>query len=129
MDMGDILIMHALAIDKNREDLTILSSVLWAYGFSVDKATDSHEAIALASCNEYDLVVADMNMEMLDFRAFYVNLLVRFPRLAGKVILMSEVLECECKNFLSETSCPLVRKPFLTLEFLKTVDNVVEAVV
>lgn len=121
--------MRALAIDRNREDLSMLSSVLSAYGFSVDKAVDGHEAVTLACANKYDLVVADMNMDMLDFRAFYVNLLVRFPRLAGKVILMSEVLECDCENFLSETSCPLVRKPFLTLELLKTVDKVVDAVV
>jgi CheY-like chemotaxis protein len=127
--MGGILTMRALAIDRNREDLSILSSVLWAYGFSVDKATDSHEAVTLANSNMYDLVIVDMDMEMPEnFRAFYVNLLVRFPQLAGKVILMAEKLECECEDFLSETSCPLVRKPFLTLDLLKVVDDVVEAV-
>lgn len=122
--------MRALAIDRNREDLSMLSSVLSAYGFSVDKAVDGHEAVTLASCNCYDLVLVDTDMEMLEnFRAFYVSLLLRFPQLAGKVILMSDVLECDCENFLSETSCPLVRKPFLTLELLKTVDKVVETAV
>ena len=118
--------MRALAIDRNREDLTILSSLLWAYGFSVDKAADSREAVALAGSNRYDLVVVDMDMDMSDFRAFYGNLLVTFPQLAGKVILMAEKIKRESEDFLSETSCPFVRKPFLTLELLKTVDGVVE---
>ena len=112
----------------NREDLSILSSVLDAYGFSVDKAIDGHEAVTLAASNSYDLVIADMNMKMLDFRAFYVNMLTRFPQLAGKIVLMVGAIGCEDECFLSETRCPFVRKPFLALELLKAVDEVVEAV-
>ncbi|MCK4846940.1 MAG: hypothetical protein KAS88_04645 [Deltaproteobacteria bacterium] len=117
--------MKALAIDRNREDLNILCSVLLAYGFSVDKASDSHEAIALASQNIYDLAIADMNMETLDLRAFYVNLIARSPALAGRVILMAETLEQSSENFILETTCPLVRKPFMAIEFLKVVDGIV----
>jgi two-component system NtrC family sensor kinase len=91
-------------------------------GFIVDRAADGEDALAKATVRRFDLVICDLKMPRLDGRAFYRALANHSPALARRVIFVTgDVAGTDAEEFLKETGCRWLTKPFRLNELLQAV--------
>jgi two-component system NtrC family sensor kinase len=82
-------------------------------GFLVDRAADGDEALGLVATQPYDVIVCDLKMPKLDGPAFFRKLSLAMPQLARRVVFMTgDVAGTEAEQFLEESGCRWVAKPF-----------------
>jgi two-component system NtrC family sensor kinase len=89
-------------------------------GFIVDRAGDGEEALRRVGQRQYDLIVCDLKMPRLDGRAFYERLSSTLPELARRVVFVTgDVAGTDAENFLQESGCRWLAKPFRLGDLLK----------
>jgi two-component system NtrC family sensor kinase len=82
-------------------------------GFLVDRAADGEEALGLVATQPYDVIICDLKMPKLDGPAFFRKLSLAMPQLARRVVFMTgDVAGTEAEQFLEESGCRWVAKPF-----------------
>jgi PAS domain S-box-containing protein len=91
-------------------------------GYLVDHASDGEEALAKVKAQAFDLVVCDLKMPRLDGKAFYRMLSAAAPALATRVIFVTgDVAGTEAEQFLKESACRWLAKPFRLGDLLRAV--------
>jgi signal transduction histidine kinase/BarA-like signal transduction histidine kinase len=91
-------------------------------GYLVSHAADGEEALAKIAEQTFDLVVCDLKMPRLDGKAFYRELLAAAPALARHVIFVTgDVAGTDAEEFLSESGCRWLAKPFRLGDLLRAV--------
>ena len=108
------------------EDETALASAvidaLRDGGYTVDYAPDGEQALLKVSEQTFDAVVCDLKMPRLDGKAFYRALTAAKPALARRVIFVTgDVAGTDAEEFLEESGCRWLSKPFRLADLLKTV--------
>ncbi len=89
-------------------------------GYRVDRAADGEEALERVSAGVYDLLICDLKMPRLDGPAFYRILTKRKPAFARRVVFVTgDVAGTEAENFLLETKCRWLLKPFHLKDLLR----------
>jgi DNA-binding NtrC family response regulator len=107
-----------LVIDDEPALRRTLERALKIMHFQVVSAGDSHLAYALLHEMEIDLVLLDLHLPQVSGDALFLALVRRWPRLAGRVILMTGDAFADTAHWPKELlSCPILHKPF-TLEML-----------
>ena len=95
-------------------------------GYQVERAADGEEALKHISGRTFDLVICDLKMPRLDGPSLYRALCVRYPSLAQRVIFVTgDVAGTEAEQFLIETGCRWLAKPFRLNDLLQTAHEVV----
>jgi CheY-like chemotaxis protein len=91
-------------------------------GYAVERAADGEEAIARIGSRAFDLIICDLKMPRLDGKAFYRTLSEKKPPMARRVIFVTgDVAGTDAEDFLHETGCRWLAKPFRLADLLRTV--------
>jgi DNA-binding response OmpR family regulator len=107
-----------LVIDDEPAIRRTLERALRALNYQVVSAADPHLAYATLDEMDVDLVLLDLHLQQISGDALYLLLVRRWPRLRGRVILMTGDTFAEKDLWPRELlSCPTLLKPF-TLETL-----------
>jgi signal transduction histidine kinase len=91
-------------------------------GYVVAHAKDGEEATARVQTQPFDAVICDLKMPRVDGRAFYKLLESEVPALAKHVIFVTgDVAGTDAENFLEESGCRWLAKPFRLADLLRAV--------
>jgi two-component system nitrogen regulation response regulator NtrX len=109
---------RVLIVDDEPALRRTLARVLESLQYEVLTAGDPHLAYSMLDEADVDLVLLDLHLPDMSGAMLYLALVRRWPRLRGRVILMTgdpSVLDDGCPAEL--LACPLLLKPF-TLSLL-----------
>ena len=99
-----------------------LMDMLRDTGYIVDHAADGEEALLKVKQQAFDLVVCDLKMPRMDGQTFYRMLSAAAPGLARRVIFVTgDVAGTEAEQFLEESGCRWLAKPFRLNDLLRAV--------
>jgi len=91
-------------------------------GYVVAHASDGEQALARVQTGRFDLVICDLKMPRLDGPSFYRALATASPDLSRRVIFVSgDMAETETEQFLEESGCRWLAKPFRLTDLLRAV--------
>jgi len=94
-------------------------------GYMVAHAPDGEQALAIINEQAFDVVICDLKMPRLDGKAFYRTLAAASPGLAKRVIFVTgDVAGTDADEFLEESGCRWLAKPFRLGELLRAVRDV-----
>ena len=115
---------RALAVDDSATMRNLVKMTLEAEGFTVDTAENGQEALSLAKQNNYDIVISDINMPVMDGLKF----LAEFRSMNRRTPVLMLTTETEAKK--KEEAKRLgatgwVVKPFKPEDLVKVVKRVV----
>ncbi|HEX2218077.1 MAG TPA: response regulator [Gemmatimonadales bacterium] len=102
-----------LIVDDEPALRRTLERALGSMGYDVVSVGDPHLAYELLDAADYDLVVLDIHMPQMSGDTLAIALLRRWPKLIGRVLLMSGdpwALRADWPEELRR--CPLLVKPF-----------------
>lgn len=109
-----------LIVDDEPALRRTLERALRNLDYDVVSVGDPHLAYELLDAADYDLVVLDIHLPQMSGDTLAIALLRRWPRLAGRVLLMTGDPWALRANWPDELrQCPLLVKPF-TLDALGT---------
>jgi signal transduction histidine kinase len=110
-----------LVVDDEPALAAAVSEALTDAGFIVDRAGDGEEALRRVHSKAYDLIVCDLKMPKIDGMRFYQRLSAEDPTTARRVIFVTgDVAGTEAENFLLDSGCRWLAKPFRLRDLLKT---------
>ncbi len=110
----------ALVVEDEAALATAVAEALADAGFSVDRAPDGEEALALVRSHGYDVIICDLKMPRVDGMTFYRTVLAEAPGLASRILFMTgDVAGTEAERFLEESGCRWLAKPFRLSELLR----------
>ena len=95
-------------------------------GFTVDYAADGEQALLKIAEQAFDAVVCDLKMPRLDGKAFHRALATAAPTLVKRVIFVTgDVAGTKAEQFLEESGCRWLAKPFRLADLLRAVRETV----
>jgi CheY-like chemotaxis protein len=102
-----------LLIDDEQLVATALAHMLKMAGYATDLAGNGQEALDKVSSGEYDLIICDVRMPVMDGQAFYRQLRDCRPHLSSRVVFCTgDVDNPKTRGFLDSTGAPVILKPF-----------------
>jgi len=101
-----------LVVDDEPTLLEFLDIYLSEEGYRVERASNGLEAIKMAETRDYDAIITDVMMPVMDGIEFYKELSSVSPHLAGRVIFISGYIGEEHVSFIKGTGQRLMPKPF-----------------
>src|SRR3989338_1672459 len=75
-----------LAIDDDASILGLSANILTDFGYEVQTATNGLEGLKMIESAQYDLIISDINMPVMDGIEFYRKLVNKTPSMKGRVI-------------------------------------------
>ena len=95
-------------------------------GFAVDRAGDGEEALERVKGRVYDLIICDLKMPRVDGMAFYRMLEREHLDAARRILFVTgDVAGTDAEQFLEETGCRWLAKPFRLKDLLRTAKEIV----
>ncbi len=111
-----------LVVEDEAALAAAVSDALVDAGYVVEHAADGEQALERIKRQPFDLVICDLKMPRLDGQAFYASLVEAVPELRSRMIFVTgDVAGTQAEQFLRETGCPWLEKPFRLADLLKTV--------
>jgi DNA-binding NtrC family response regulator len=96
--------------------------------YEVMSVADPHSAYQMLDESIFDLVLLDLRLPLMSGDTFFLAIVRRWPRLLGRVILMSGDPLPQQPDWPEElVHCPILPKPFSLDTLLKTVRAVLAA--
>ncbi|MEZ0335728.1 MAG: response regulator [Gemmatimonadales bacterium] len=109
-----------LVVDDEPALRRTLERALCSLKYDVVAIGDAHLAYQMLDAGEYDLVLLDIHLQQMSGDTFFLALVRRWPRLAGRVILMTGDPWAVKADWPADLRrCPVLSKPF-TLDVLST---------
>jgi PAS domain S-box-containing protein len=113
---------HILVVDDEIDIATLLVEILSAEGHQVATAENGVVALTMLDKREYDLILCDLRMPMLDGPGLYRELRQRRPELVGRLVFITgDALSVSMTKFLMESGRPRLSKPFSVPEIREIV--------
>jgi DNA-binding NtrC family response regulator len=114
-----------LIVDDEPSLRRTLERALTAFHYQVVAVADPHSAYQMLGESSFDLVLLDLRLPQVAGETFFLAIVRRWPRLLGRVILMSGDPPAQQDDWPAElVGCPFLSKPFT----LDTLVKLVEAV-
>jgi CheY-like chemotaxis protein len=106
--------LRILVVDDSLHMRRFLERFLTDKSDEVDTAADGSDALELlAQGKTYDVLVVDLAMPLVDGRAVYESVRVRFPALLDRIVFLTGgALDSEDEKFLRSVPNEVVEKPF-----------------
>lgn len=102
-----------LIVDDEPSMRRTLERALTSVHYHVVSAADPHSAYLMLDESRFDLVLLDLRLPQMAGDIFFLAIVRRWPRLLGRVILMSGDPPVEHPDWPAELSgCPILSKPF-----------------
>jgi CheY-like chemotaxis protein len=96
-----------------------------AAGCRADVAADGLQALERVAAAEYDLIVCDVRMPVMDGEAFYRELSECWPRLARRVVFCTGDMDNPAtRRFVQSSGVPCIEKPFRMRAVLQVLSGV-----
>lgn len=113
-----------LLVDDEQAILDILVRVLKTAGYLVDTASNGQEALQHIARRDYDLIITNIRMPVLDGQALYRHLSSFYPDLCQRVIFCTgDTADVATQHFLNSTGAPVIFKPFQLTTVLEVVSH------
>src|SRR6266700_3896212 len=109
MPRGDGKGRRILVVDDEADIVNLLVEILTREGHHADTAPNGAAALTLVEGREYDLILCDLRMPVLDGPGFYRELQQRRPDLVRRLV------------FITEAARPRLPKPFSVPEIREIV--------
>jgi len=111
-----------LVVEDETALATAVVDALQDAGYTATRAADGEEALAKLKGDSFDLVICDLRMPRLDGKALYRTLATMSPGLAKRVVFVTgDVAGTEAEQFLEESGCRWLAKPFRLADLLRIV--------
>ena len=106
---------------------TAVAEALTDAGFRVDRAADGEAALACVRERTYDLVICDLKMPRLDGPSFYRAAAEIAPNLRERIVFVTgNVADTDAEQFLEDTGCRWLAKPFRLRDLLRVVRELLD---
>jgi CheY-like chemotaxis protein len=120
--------MKALIIDDNESLRMLLAVFLEGLGFEIDQAENGGIAFSLIKKNDYDLIVSDIDMPVVNGIELFYLISKQAPRLIRRIVFTTgSSLDGNHRDFLMNVPCPVLLKPFSLHQLSDVVTGVVQA--
>ena len=117
--------LRILVVEDEREIAETLSEILGQRGFEAEVVFNGQEALDRIGAREYDLVLSDVRMPVLDGPGLYRALLQQHADMVRRLAFITgDGLSAEIQSFLRDTKVPCLEKPFLPADVLRLVAQV-----
>ncbi len=117
-----------LVVDDEPGLRRTLERALRSHRYEVVSVADPHSAYQMLDESIFDLVMLDLRLPQMAGDTFFLAIVRRWPRLVGRVILMSGDPHAEQPDWPAELAgCPVLPKPFSLDTLIKTVGAVLAA--
>lgn len=117
-----------LIVDDEPALRRTLERALRGHRYEVVSVADPHSAYQMLDESTFDLVMLDLRLPQMAGDTFFLAIVRRWPRLIGRVILMSGDPLSEQPDWPAElAACPVLPKPFSLDTLIKTVGAVLAA--
>ena len=91
-------------------------------GYDVDVATTGLDAANSLRARRYDAIVSDLRMPELSGEELFELLKLEFPNMTSRVVFTSgDLMRDETNNFIRQSGCPALRKPYDLPDLLEVV--------
>jgi DNA-binding response OmpR family regulator len=114
-----------LVVDDEPALRRTLERALRSHQYEVVAAADPHSAYQILGESSFDLVLLDLRLPQMPGDTFFLAIVRRWPRMVGRVILMSgDALPQQPDWPVELAGCPVLHKPFSLDTLVKTVGDV-----
>lgn len=111
-----------LLVDDEQDILDILSRTLEMAGYDVNLASNGRMALEMVAAREYDLIITNIRMPVMNGVAFYRMLCNSFPHMASRVILCTgDIAYLTTQPSPGNAGVPVILKPFQLRNVLEIV--------
>src|SRR3989442_14762407 len=118
MPTGDGKGRRILVVDDEADIVNLLVEILTREGHQADTAPNGAAALTLVEGREYDLILCDLRMPVLDGPGFYRELQQRRPELVRRLVFITgDSLSASMAPFLPEAAPPPFPKPLSVPQF------------
>lgn len=102
-----------LVVDDEAPLRRVLGRHLEREKYRVLQAGTGESAYELLASERVDAVLLDINLPTMSGLALYLTIIHRWPKLEGRIAIMTGDAEAEeVRTWLEHHSCPVIRKPF-----------------
>ena len=116
------LARRVLAVDDETEITDLIREMLEGAGHEVLVAESGAVALEILDTVRIDAIVSDLRMPDMDGAALWREVRERHPRLSRSIIFVTgDTLSPGARQFLTETRCPSLEKPFGKAELVERV--------
>ncbi|HET6224617.1 MAG TPA: ATP-binding protein [Dongiaceae bacterium] len=106
--------LRVLVVDDEKEIAETLSEILRDQGHMADVAPDGQRALERVLADDYDLILSDLRMPLLDGPGLHRALRQRRPAMIERLAFITgDTLSADIQSFLAESRAPCLEKPFL----------------
>ena len=115
-------VRSALIVDDEPEVAELLAEMLAAQGLHCERAIDGAKAQALLRSRDFDIILCDLHMPVMDGRALLAWLAQERPALCDRVAFITgDTLGQGENGTLSQLGRPILEKPFVSAEVRRLV--------
>lgn len=115
-----------LIIDDEVDVLDFLRRYLESSGCIVETASNGHDGLSKLRRNNYDLIVCDVKMPVMDGKALYRHICTEMPNMAERVVFSTgDFIGQDTVHFLESTRVNFVNKPFDLLTLKKVLCEII----
>jgi CheY-like chemotaxis protein len=119
--------LRILVVEDESEIAETLCEILDQRGLKTEAVFNGQEALDRIARHEYDLVLSDLRMPVLDGPGLYHALVQGHAEMVGRLAFITgDSLSPEIQTFLRDTKVPCLEKPFLPEDVMRLVARVVE---
>lgn len=105
--------MRALVVEDNESLRLLFRALLQSLGFQPDEAPNGSVALQMIEDVDYDFIISDIDMPVLNGIEFYQQLSAHSPHLCDRIVFTTGNTSNErYKDFFETVSCPVLFKPF-----------------
>ena len=117
-----------LVVDDEPALRRTLERALRSHSHEVVSVADPHSAYQILGESNFDLVLLDLRLPQMAGDTFFLAVVRQWPRMVGRVILMSGDPSPQQPEWPSELAgCPVLYKPFSLATLVNTIDQVLAA--
>ena len=111
-----------LVVDDEPEIAELARAMLESAGYEVATAESGAVALELLDTARFDALVSDLRMPDIDGAALWRAVGARHPQLARRILFVTgDTLSPGAQQFLSQTACPALDKPFTKSDLMAAV--------
>ncbi len=105
--------VRILILDDERAIAELLGEMLGLLGYQSELCHNGHQALEVLGEENFDVVLSDFRMPMMDGQEFYKRAIKLKPSMARRfVFLTGDVVSEDTRDFLESTGNPHIAKPF-----------------
>jgi PAS domain S-box-containing protein len=117
-----LAVSRVLVVDDEAEIADLVRAMLEGAGYDVATAESGAVALELLGMAHFDAIVSDLRMPDMDGSALWRAVSTRHPHLAQRILFVTgDTLSPGARQFLADTHCPSLDKPFNKADLLARV--------